>query len=185
MIEACAGTRRIRRALRRSRRLEGNQRRVWSCDRRQGADPGRRSAAGVGTRRRGGAALRRRVQPDHRRQAAGGRPRAGRAGCRGAREREFQVDGEAVRTGCTTGISVFPHNSSDAASLLANAGAALFGAKAKSRGSIGIYEPEMVRRIPGPPCAASGGLRSRSGTANCRCTTSRRPPRARRSPRAR
>jgi diguanylate cyclase (GGDEF)-like protein/PAS domain S-box-containing protein len=60
---------------------------------------------------------------------------------------EFLIDGKSVRTGCTTGISVFPHNGHDAASLLANAGAALFRAKAKSRGSIGIYEPEMDQQI--------------------------------------
>jgi diguanylate cyclase (GGDEF)-like protein/PAS domain S-box-containing protein len=60
---------------------------------------------------------------------------------------EFQIDGKSVRTGCTTGISVFPHNGSDAASLLANAGAALFRAKAKSRGTISIYEPEMDLQI--------------------------------------
>jgi predicted signal transduction protein with EAL and GGDEF domain len=47
----------------------------------------------------------------------------------------------------TTGISIFPHNGADAASLLANAGAALFRAKAKSRGSISIYEPEMDQQI--------------------------------------
>src|ERR1700719_3419478 len=56
---------------------------------------------------------------------------------------EFQIDGKSVRTGVTTGISVFPHNGADAASLLANSNAALFRAKAKSRGSISIYEPEM------------------------------------------
>ncbi len=61
--------------------------------------------------------------------------------------KEFQIDGKSVRTGVTTGISVFPHNGSDAASLLANAGAALFRAKAKSRGSISIYEPEMDQQI--------------------------------------
>jgi diguanylate cyclase (GGDEF)-like protein/PAS domain S-box-containing protein len=60
---------------------------------------------------------------------------------------EFQIDGKLVRTGVTTGISVFPHNGADAASLLANAGAALFRAKAKSRGSISIYEPEMDQQI--------------------------------------
>src|SRR5258708_31895111 len=60
---------------------------------------------------------------------------------------EFQIDGKAVRSGVTTGISVFPHNGADAASLLANAGAALFRAKAKSRGSISIYEPEMDQQI--------------------------------------
>jgi predicted signal transduction protein with EAL and GGDEF domain len=52
-----------------------------------------------------------------------------------------------VRTGVTTGISVFPHNGNDAASLLANSGAALFRAKAKSRGSISLYEPEMDQQI--------------------------------------
>ena len=60
---------------------------------------------------------------------------------------EFLIDGKSVRTGVTTGISVFPHNGADAASLLANAGAALFRAKAKSRGSISIFEPEMDQQI--------------------------------------
>ncbi len=60
---------------------------------------------------------------------------------------DFPIDGKSVRTGATTGISVFPHNGSDAASLLANAGAALFRAKAKSRGTISIYEPEMDEQI--------------------------------------
>jgi diguanylate cyclase (GGDEF)-like protein/PAS domain S-box-containing protein len=60
---------------------------------------------------------------------------------------EFPIDGKSVRTGVTTGISVFPHNGEDAASLLANAGAALFRAKAKSRGSISLFEPEMDQQI--------------------------------------
>jgi diguanylate cyclase (GGDEF)-like protein/PAS domain S-box-containing protein len=60
---------------------------------------------------------------------------------------EFLIEGKSVRTGCTTGIAIFPHNGADAASLLANAGAALFRAKAKSRGSISIYEPEMDQQI--------------------------------------
>jgi diguanylate cyclase (GGDEF)-like protein/PAS domain S-box-containing protein len=64
-----------------------------------------------------------------------------------AMAKEFQIDGKSVRTGVTTGISVFPDNGVDAASLLANAGAALFRAKAKSRGSISIYEPEMDQQI--------------------------------------
>jgi len=60
---------------------------------------------------------------------------------------EFMIDGKSVRTGVTTGISVFPHNGADAASLLANSGAALFRAKAKSRGSISLFEPEMDQQI--------------------------------------
>src|SRR5260370_5467364 len=60
---------------------------------------------------------------------------------------EFPIDGKSVRIGVTTGISVFPHNGADAASRLANAGAALFRAKAKSRGSISVLEPEMDQKI--------------------------------------
>src|SRR4029078_11376632 len=60
---------------------------------------------------------------------------------------EFVIDGKSVRTGVTTGISVFPHHGSDAASLLANSGAALFRAKAKSRGSIGIVAAEMDQEV--------------------------------------
>jgi diguanylate cyclase (GGDEF)-like protein/PAS domain S-box-containing protein len=61
--------------------------------------------------------------------------------------KEMLIDGKPVRTGVTTGISIFPHNGTDAASLLANAGAALSRAKAKSRGTISIYEPEMDQQI--------------------------------------
>jgi diguanylate cyclase (GGDEF)-like protein len=60
---------------------------------------------------------------------------------------EFQIDGRAVRAGVTTGMSIFPHNGADGASLLANAGAALFRAKQKSRGTIGLYQPEMDQQI--------------------------------------
>ncbi|GKQ53737.1 EAL domain-containing protein [Bradyrhizobium sp. Ce-3] len=60
---------------------------------------------------------------------------------------DFLIDGKSVRTGLTAGIAVFPHNGSDAASLLANSGAALFRAKAKSRGTISIFEPEMDQQI--------------------------------------
>ncbi|MGV7211726.1 sensor domain-containing protein [Bradyrhizobium sp. UFLA05-112] len=64
-----------------------------------------------------------------------------------ALSQEFQIDGRAVRAGVTTGISVFPHNGADAASLLANSGAALFRAKQKSRGTISLYQPEMDQQI--------------------------------------
>jgi len=60
---------------------------------------------------------------------------------------EFQIDGKSIRTALTTGISLFPLNGSDGAALLANAGAALFRAKAKSRGTITFYEPEMDQQI--------------------------------------
>ncbi|MGJ4993706.1 sensor domain-containing protein [Bradyrhizobium sp. HKCCYLS3077] len=60
---------------------------------------------------------------------------------------DFHIDGKSIRTALTTGISVFPHNGHEPASLLANAGAALFRAKAKARGSITFYEAEMDQQI--------------------------------------
>lgn len=60
---------------------------------------------------------------------------------------EFHIDGRAVRAGLTTGMSIFPHYGPDGASLLANAGAALFRAKQKSRGTISLYQPEMDQQI--------------------------------------
>src|SRR6516165_4048231 len=60
---------------------------------------------------------------------------------------EFLIDGKSMRAGIATGISIFPHNGGDAASLLANAGAALFRAKQKSRGAISLYQPEMDQQI--------------------------------------
>ncbi len=60
---------------------------------------------------------------------------------------EFHIEGRAVRAGLTTGMSIFPHNGADGASLLANAGAALFRAKQKSRGTVSQYEPEMDQQI--------------------------------------
>jgi diguanylate cyclase (GGDEF)-like protein/PAS domain S-box-containing protein len=60
---------------------------------------------------------------------------------------EFHIDGRAVRAGITTGMSIFPHNGPDGASLLANAGAALFRAKQKSRGTISLFQPEMDQQI--------------------------------------
>lgn len=60
---------------------------------------------------------------------------------------EFHIDGRSVRAGITTGMSIFPHNGPDGAALLANAGAALFRAKQKSRGTISLYQPEMDQQI--------------------------------------
>jgi diguanylate cyclase (GGDEF)-like protein/PAS domain S-box-containing protein len=60
---------------------------------------------------------------------------------------EFSIEGKSVRTGVTTGISLFPRDGSDAAALLANSGAALFRAKSQSRGSISIFEPGMDQQL--------------------------------------
>src|SRR4051812_32388476 len=80
----------------------------------------------------------------------GSQPEAGKALAEKAADAlasGFVIEGKSVRIGVTTGISIFPRDGADAASLLANAGAALFRAKVKSRGSIGIFEPEMDQQI--------------------------------------
>ncbi len=64
-----------------------------------------------------------------------------------AMQEEFIVDGRSLRIGLTIGIAVFPHNGSDGEALLSNADAALFRAKAKSRGSVSFYEAEMDQQI--------------------------------------
>lgn len=60
---------------------------------------------------------------------------------------EFPIEGKSVRTGVTTGISLFPRDGHDPAALLANSGAALFRAKSQSRGSISIFEPQMDQQL--------------------------------------
>jgi diguanylate cyclase (GGDEF)-like protein/PAS domain S-box-containing protein len=60
---------------------------------------------------------------------------------------EFIVDGRSLRIGLTIGISLFPHNGHDGEALLSNADAALFRAKAKSRGSVSFYEAEMDQQV--------------------------------------
>ncbi|MDB5652782.1 MAG: hypothetical protein JWQ94_395 [Tardiphaga sp.] len=76
----------------------------------------------------------------------GEQPQAGRAIAERISEalsQGFPIDGKSVHTGVTIGIALFPRDGGNAAALLANSGAALFRAKAHSRGSISVFEPEM------------------------------------------
>ncbi|OQW57981.1 MAG: diguanylate cyclase [Proteobacteria bacterium SG_bin9] len=61
--------------------------------------------------------------------------------------KEFDFNGKPIRLGLTIGISIYPHNGTNAATLLANADVALFRAKSKSRGSIRFFEGEMDQQI--------------------------------------
>ncbi len=60
---------------------------------------------------------------------------------------EILIDGRSLRIGLTTGISIFPRNGGSAAELLANADAALFRAKAKSRGTVSVFAAEMDQQV--------------------------------------
>ncbi|MET0967833.1 MAG: EAL domain-containing protein [Tardiphaga sp.] len=80
----------------------------------------------------------------------GGQPEAGRCVAErisAALAAEFAIDERLVRTTVTIGISLYPRDGQDPASLLANSGAALFRAKAQSRGSISVFEPQMDQQL--------------------------------------
>jgi diguanylate cyclase (GGDEF)-like protein len=60
---------------------------------------------------------------------------------------DFEVDGHQLRTGLSIGIAIYPADGADETSLIANADAALYRAKAEGRGAIRFYDIEMDRRL--------------------------------------
>jgi diguanylate cyclase (GGDEF)-like protein/PAS domain S-box-containing protein len=60
---------------------------------------------------------------------------------------DFDLDEVHVRVGFSIGVAVYPDDGLDAASLVANADAALYRAKNDDRGGVRFFESEMDRRI--------------------------------------
>jgi diguanylate cyclase (GGDEF)-like protein/PAS domain S-box-containing protein len=60
---------------------------------------------------------------------------------------DIDLDGHPLRIGLTTGVGIFPQNGADAATLVANADAALFRAKTEARGSIRFFEMSMDNQL--------------------------------------
>jgi diguanylate cyclase (GGDEF)-like protein/PAS domain S-box-containing protein len=60
---------------------------------------------------------------------------------------ELEVAGQRLRTGLSVGIALYPTDGTDAASLLGNADAALYRAKADGRGSIRFFEIDMDKQL--------------------------------------
>ncbi len=60
---------------------------------------------------------------------------------------EFTIGKEALRTGVSIGIAIFPVDGEDAATLVANADAALYRAKADGRGTYRFFEANMDKRL--------------------------------------
>ncbi len=60
-----------------------------------------------------------------------------------ALDADVEVGSNPMRAGLTVGIALFPQDGADALTLVANANAALFRAKAKARGSVRFFEPAM------------------------------------------
>ena len=60
---------------------------------------------------------------------------------------DIEIQGHRLRAGLTIGVSFYPDDAADAASLIAHADAALYRAKADGRGSIRFFEPDMDKRL--------------------------------------
>jgi len=62
-------------------------------------------------------------------------------------EDDIEIDGRHLRIGLSVGVAVYPIDGADATSLLANADAALYRAKAEARGSIRFYDADLDRQL--------------------------------------
>jgi diguanylate cyclase (GGDEF)-like protein/PAS domain S-box-containing protein len=60
---------------------------------------------------------------------------------------DIPINGHSVRTGVSIGIALFPADGGDSATLIANADAALYRAKAEGRGSFRFFKADMDRRL--------------------------------------
>ncbi len=56
---------------------------------------------------------------------------------------DFEFEGRRVRVGMSIGVAMFPEDGTDSVTLLRNADAALYRAKAEGRGAIRFFEAEM------------------------------------------
>ena len=64
-----------------------------------------------------------------------------------ALDSDIEINGNTLRVGATIGIGIYPQDGTDAATLIANADAALFRAKAEMRGSIRFFEISMDKQL--------------------------------------
>jgi len=60
---------------------------------------------------------------------------------------EIEIDGHSVRAGLSVGIAIFPVDGADTATLVGNADAALYRAKADGRGAFRFFEADMDQRL--------------------------------------
>jgi diguanylate cyclase (GGDEF)-like protein len=60
---------------------------------------------------------------------------------------DIEIEGHQLRIGLSIGVAIFPDDGTDATTLLANADAALYRAKADGRGAIRFFEPDMDKRL--------------------------------------
>jgi len=59
----------------------------------------------------------------------------------------IEINGHHLRIGLSVGIAIYPHDGADATTLLANADAALYRAKAEARGSVRFFDADLDQQI--------------------------------------
>ncbi|HZD91760.1 MAG TPA: EAL domain-containing protein, partial [Pseudolabrys sp.] len=64
-----------------------------------------------------------------------------------ALEREFDIEGRALKIGLTIGVAFYPQDGSDAGTLVANANAALYRAKGELRGAVRYFDRNMDKKL--------------------------------------
>jgi diguanylate cyclase (GGDEF)-like protein/PAS domain S-box-containing protein len=60
---------------------------------------------------------------------------------------DFKVEGHCLKLGMSIGVAIYPADGANAKTLLTNADAALYHAKAETRGMAMFFEPEMSARL--------------------------------------
>jgi diguanylate cyclase (GGDEF)-like protein/PAS domain S-box-containing protein len=60
---------------------------------------------------------------------------------------DFEVEGNRLKLGMSMGAAIYPTDGADAKTLMTNADAALYRAKAETRGTALFFEPEMGARL--------------------------------------
>lgn len=60
---------------------------------------------------------------------------------------DFEVEGHGLRIDLSIGVAIYPTDGTDAKTLMNNADAALYRAKAETRGSMRFFEPERDMRL--------------------------------------
>jgi diguanylate cyclase (GGDEF)-like protein len=64
-----------------------------------------------------------------------------------AMSENLEVDGHRIAAGVSVGVAIYPNDGADAATLLSNADAALYRAKAEGRGTIRFFAVEMDQQL--------------------------------------
>jgi diguanylate cyclase (GGDEF)-like protein len=64
-----------------------------------------------------------------------------------AMSENLEIDGHRIAVGVSVGVAIYPHDGADTTTLLSNADAALYRAKAEGRGTIRFFAVEMDQQL--------------------------------------